>query len=312
MFLVAANNARRNAELLVNFELARVQATLSIDGDSGGSLSSAVIVGDVSETVTAVGVTSPVTAGTYTRIGIYNGHPIYVNNNSTMLLFFSAVEGEYLLAAALAEGDNYLSAGGATATGSFVHNGTTTGTAVLTAGAAGLWNGIKEVTAIMRQRPDGTYIPLDFASVAVPIERDRSELEFQDCTMPYLRYPSDAQLLARGSNSSIVQRRGTLFVYPHFTNQATYSIDSLLEAFAWLPDYDATTLANTTYEDFLMKFGADYLQWAIICELNFIFQTFVPRTEGAITAPEQAKNDALQRLIEWNAYMVDGNMTRSA
>lgn len=51
LFLNAANNARRDAELLHNFEYARITATLSIDSVNGASLLDAVIQGSADEAV---------------------------------------------------------------------------------------------------------------------------------------------------------------------------------------------------------------------------------------------------------------------
>lgn len=54
LFLSAANNAKNNALLLHNFSATRVRATLDIDGETGGALADAVIVGDDADLYTGV------------------------------------------------------------------------------------------------------------------------------------------------------------------------------------------------------------------------------------------------------------------
>ena len=182
-------------------------------------------------------------------------------------------------------------------------------------------HGIKEVVAVQRMRPDGTYIPLDFARADIPIERDRTELEFSDNLFPYLRYPSDAQIVARGTSSSVIQRGKTLYIYPFYANVAQAAFSIHLEAYGWLSPYtpdqliyleDGTTPDDSVdEEDFLLEYGAEFMQWDIICKLNYLFQTFVPRTEGNPGAPTAARDAAWENLLLWDSYQIDANTTRS-
>ncbi len=221
MFLIAANNVRRNAELLHDFEYARVTATLDIDGAAGGLLSAAVI------------------QGSFTR-----------------------------------------------------------------------WNGIKSITAVERGRSDGSYIPLDFTSYDSAVERERTELELSSDLWPSARYPSDAQYLARGSTSSIVQRNGALYIYP--AGPATNpDLSVLISGYAWLDDYVTADLSAITELDFMLEFGSRYMMWAIICELNHIFMRFVPRQEGVLAPPEKAREEAWRDLVMWDEYLVDPAATVS-
>ncbi len=223
LFLAAANEARKDAELLHNFEFSRIVAVLTIDGNNGGKLADAQIVG----------------------------------------------------------GND-------------------------------LWNGIKEITALRRLRPNGTYIPLDFTRADIPIERERTELEFSDNLWPTNRYPSDADLLARGTASSMIQRGRTLYIYPGFTETASdTSVDVTIEGFGWLKDYIVVDPDAPEPEDFIVDKGSSYLKWAIICDLNTTFQKFVPRQEGNLPPPEKQRDAAFQRLLLWDSYQVDSNITRS-
>lgn len=226
LFLVAANNARRNAELRHNFEYSRITALVDINGADGASLD--------------------------------NGANI----------------SSYL-------GDTY----------SFVK--------------------IKEIVAVMRRRPDGTYIPLDFARADIPIERDRTELEFSDNLFPYLRYPSDAQINARGSSSSIIQRGRSLYIYPVYIDQSPTTWRVLIEGYGWLNNYEDVGNVDDAPQDFFVEYGATYLQWAIVCELNMYFRQFVSRQEGNLSPPEKERDAAWHDLLIWDTYQIDSNTTRS-
>ena len=70
LFLFAANQVRRQAEMLHDFEFQRKVVTLSVNGVTGGSLSSAVIYG----TATAVDVKSVIDCGLFDSE--YNFRPV--------------------------------------------------------------------------------------------------------------------------------------------------------------------------------------------------------------------------------------------
>lgn len=314
LFLVALNNALRNAQLLHSFELSRVSATLAIDGATGGALADAVISGAVSEIFT---VTSTAAAGNYTRQGSFSGYPLYVlAGATTYFLFYNADAATYVISTILTTGA--LTTGWVPATdltqptGSYSTNvGGTTGTATVALASVATWAGLKEVVAIRRSNVDGTTVPLDFTRADIPIERDRTHRELNDYYDPRERYPSDADILNSGDNTSIIQRRGTLFIYPTPTVVSSDDLNVVLEAYAWLPTIDAVGTSAAADPNFLLTYGADWLQWSIIEELNYRFQTFVPRTEGNLGTPTDLKNEAWRNLLLWDSYMIDSNATRS-
>lgn len=335
LFLNAANNARRNLELKHNFEFSRLNAILEIDGLAGGALNTAFIEPSdgwinggynwpawslpqnaVVPQVVVSGTLTPSTAvGTYTQQGMLFGQPFYVfpiDASNDWALYYNPTVGSYVIAQTITNGaltDYWVNGtSGPTFAGTYTGNGASSGTATVANGSK--WNGIKEVVAVLRRRPDGTYIPLDFARADIPIELDRTELEFADNLFPYLRYPSDAQINARGTNSAIIQRGKVLYIYPRYTSGVSQTFQCQLEAFGWLPDYTAADYL-TENPDFIVEYGSDYLQWSIACELNYIYQTWVPRTEGNPGSPEAKLAAAELRLIDWDSYLVDSNTTRS-
>lgn len=312
LFLVAANNARKQGELLHNFEYCRVQATLDIDGTTGGALSSAVITGDTPavRSILVAGTLTPDVTGTYHAQGTLNGATLYMASqnwyqvyladptNSIWLLQDFRLNLTWDLITA-----NDPPVGVYTAV-SGVGIPTVTDTSM-----GSVFSGVREVVAVQRTNSDGTLSPLDFTRADIPIERDRYKIELSDNYDLEYRYPSDARFLSRGTDGSIIQRKQTLYIYP----VPATSVDSLhctLEGYGWLNDYTAANLTDVAATDFIVEHGFQWLQWAIICELNFFYKTFVPRQEGNLSPPEQARETAWHNLMTWDAYLVDSNSSR--
>lgn len=222
LFLVAANNARKNAEKLHNFEDCRCTATLAVAGVTGGALEDAEITPE----------------------------------------------------------DTF--------------------------------SGIKEILAISGLRSGTDFVPLDFTTPDISIERDRYELELSDNFWPVNRYPSDAQLLNRTGNAALVQRAGSLYFFPRVVASTDPPLTVYIEGYGWLNDYTDTDLVpSAATPDFLVENGFSYLQWAIIIELNYIFQTFVPRQEGNVGSPDKMLQEAWRDLMLWDDYKVISHSTRS-
>lgn len=60
---------------------------------------------------------------------------------------------------------------------------------------------------------------------------------------------------------------------------------------------------NEAYTDWFVDAAASYLQWAAICEVNMITNTFVPRQEGYNSPPEKMRDASLAALIEWDNFL---------
>ena len=76
--------------------------------------------------------------------------------------------------------------------------------------------------------------------------------------------------------------------------------DVLLDVVKWM---DAYTLDTDT--DWFTDHGSDYLMWAGIVEVNYLFQTFVPRQEGSLSSPEKHRDRTMQQLIALDSYRRD-------
>lgn len=313
LFLVAANNSRKNAELLHNFELSRCTAELDIDGVTGGRLADAVIGG--LDTAVVTGTLSPAATGTYSKTGYFNSKVLFVKTGATSyFLYYHATYAKYIIAATLSTGtiSNRWSNPVAGVDGSYTASGANTGVATVVLSASG-FNGIKEIVAISGLRNSVEFVPLDFTSTATSIERDRYELELSNEFWPSNRYPSDAQFLNRSGSASLVQRAGSIYHFPRVASTSDEPLHVYIEAYGWLNDYTDDMLADETgdAQDFLLEHGFRYLQWDVILELNTVFQTFVFRQEGNVGPPEKQKEKAWQELILWDSYMVDAHVTRS-
>lgn len=170
---------------------------------------------------------------------------------------------------------------------------------------------LKSIIGISRARSNGEFITVDFTNPGVALERDRYSSELQDGYDYSQRYLSDADVLRIRSDSTVIQRGNKLFVYPSFATDVTDNqVPLTVEGYGWLNDYGADDPVDGP-EDFIVQYGFDYLKWAIICDLNNIFQTFVPRQEGNLAPPEKDRDAAFQKLILFDSYQVDGAVTRS-
>lgn len=226
LFLVAANNARKNGEKLHTFEGTRCTALLDIDGVLGGRLSSAIL--------------SP--EGTFSRIKEVIGASVLRNN---------------------------------------------------------------------------IYVPIDFTRADIEKERERSAEELDWSFSPANRYPSDSQLAWNQGFTKVVQRGDALFLFPEKAQACEQSVpcDKItvkLECYGFLADYTDDDLVDDEEFDFFLANGDTYLQWACIHELNYIFQTFVPRQEGnVIPSPKDMRDEAWRDLLLWDTYQTDSHITRT-
>lgn len=79
---------------------------------------------------------------------------------------------------------------------------------------------------------------------------------------------------------------------------------------AWTSPDGATGTITVTpgvaeINDWILTDGFDVLQWATICEVNHLIQTFVPRQEGSLPPPTASRDDALMTLLDWDADLKD-------
>ena len=99
-------------------------------------------------------------------------------------------------------------------------------------------------------------------------------------------YSSDYQIFLRGTE---------FIIEPTPSENKEIHVDG----FIWLDDY--TDDADT---DFFTERGEEYMQWSAVVDLNHIFQAFIPQTEGNLSPPVRARNEALEALAKYDEYNV--------
>lgn len=112
-----------------------------------------------------------------------------------------------------------------------------------------------------------------------------------------IRYPDDASLR--------IVRDGPEEVYLHGDQiQVTPTIDTAfqmaIDGIAWMPEY-----TGDTDRDWMTTYGHEYLMWAACCELNYLTLTWTPNLDGNLGPPIRMKEQALERLVNWDAMQVE-------
>lgn len=116
------------------------------------------------------------------------------------------------------------------------------------------------------------------------------------------RYPTDQQVFSgQWACAYLILRGDNIYKYPDDGTGSALSVE--MELYGWLNDYtDDDLVEAAAVPDFLVEHGFEYLQWAVILELNYSFQTFVFRQEGNPGAPEKKLAAAWESLVNWDSY----------
>lgn len=318
LFLVAANNARRNAELRHNFEYCRVLANLDIVVPSGGSLGNASVsessgYGTFAGIREVVAVTRESSAGYQLPVD-FTRADMALERERTIIEQDSDCwpVNRYPSDADLLRRGGY---GGVVQRGSrlFIYpapNDSTNTVAVVLQGygwladytAANLQSNTLSIVGTLN--PDITspsYEDLGAAGDITGAEIYGKQVE----PGYYLVYFDSA-----GADGWYIKSVPPSADYWKLTT--TNSDDPTGN---YTPNGAATgtavisLIANPT-TDFFLLYGASYLQWEIIIELNYFFKSFVPRQEGNLASPEKQRDAAWNAFLEWDSYLVDSNVTK--
>lgn len=313
-FLVAANQVRRFAEQGNDFEFTRRLVNVSVDRESGGSLSSATEAGAGSGSVLATGVTSPTTAGTYVKQnGLVNGKPWYTKLGATAatsyVIFYTSVDTTWNLVVWADFPDFNINGGrfsrntGDTPVGSLVGSLGYTGTAAIT--AINDWRAVKSVIDVGVFDTDDNLRPVTWTTVSESLERQRKERRFQP------RYPTDAQVSGAISAASRVDFAGDniyLFPKPLETGAA---VPLGIECYTFRKDWTNDDLSASLDGDEWTNNGEQFLMWGTIVQLNHLFKEFVFRQEGNLPPPTELRNEGLASFIAWDAHKYEQNRRHS-
>jgi hypothetical protein len=90
-----------------------------------------------------------------------------------------------------------------------------------------------------------------------------------------------------------------LTLQPIGTDSVTIAIDGN----RWAVDYD-----DDEDTDYFLTRGFEFMQWQCIVELNHMLLKFVPRQEGSLAPPTQARDMAFENLLVADSYSVNGSI----
>lgn len=142
--------------------------------------------------------------------------------------------------------------------------------------------------------------PLEWTDGGENMERIRQEARH----FLFARYPTDDQFNFRfwGVTRPVFTGgpQGFVNIYPvqQLDTQPTITLGIL--AYTLTPDWTGETTAAVPYT----TLGAKWLTWALVCELNPLFKTFVPRQEGNLGEPSEKRDMAWQRFVDWDLLAV--------
>lgn len=111
------------------------------------------------------------------------------------------------------------------------------------------------------------------------------------------RYPGDPTDFETSQMYAIVNGR-YLTVQP-FSDTSVINI--AVDGNRWSNDY-----VHDDDSDFFLKRGFEFMQWQCIIELNHMLMKFIPRQEGSLAPPTQARDIAFENLLLADSYSVDG------
>jgi len=112
-----------------------------------------------------------------------------------------------------------------------------------------------------------------------------------------VRYPDDQYLRVLRIGPTEVFIDGTrVYIQPTQAITTTLIIDGV----KWMSDY-----TQDTDTDWMVTHGASYLQWASVCEVNYLTSTFTPNLDGNLSPPEKLREQALDMLVQWDSFQIE-------
>jgi hypothetical protein len=112
-----------------------------------------------------------------------------------------------------------------------------------------------------------------------------------------VRYPGDDDYRRLRTEPEELYIHGDkIYINPARSDTTEVTIDGV----AWMNEY--TTDADT---DWMTQAGAEYLQWAAVCEINYFTLKLVPGLDGNLAPPERARERALAELVTWDQFQVE-------
>jgi hypothetical protein len=86
-------------------------------------------------------------------------------------------------------------------------------------------------------------------------------------------------------------------------NPVSTQQDLIISGQVWMEPY-----TSQTDTDFLLQNGFEYMMWAVIVEMNHLLLKYVPRQEGTLSPPTNARDAAFNALVLWDSHSTAGNI----
>ena len=312
--LLALNQVRRQAELGHDFEFQRKLVTVSVDGVTGGSLENAVLYSDG---VTAVDVKTVIDIGTFDTSG--NLRPVEWTTVAESLVrqreeerFTSWRNPQFEEVSLTYPKRAYRYAVSGASIFRFPKNNVVT---PLTLGME-----VYAFTAdfgVQGGVPATVYIAGSDVATLVKLYTQVGFLNDYPLYMAIAMSAVEVVFWSGGSwyiiPSQFLGNTPGIYAYGHsvasvatrppdsgWTNLGTATGTVVLA-------YTEATSSGDGYTDEWTTYGAQYLQWGAICQLNHIFKSFVFRQEGNLPPPEKLRDDGLAAFISWDEARYENN-----
>jgi hypothetical protein len=149
--------------------------------------------------------------------------------------------------------------------------------------------------------PGGSFQPLKLTTQAA------HEIELASFTLSGLEPGSNGLIPPWWDSSGFVRRfvvvGRSAYLWPPIDQGTTHHYVTLTAVVA-PPLLELGQADDVTTNSFFLEHGSEWLTWALVCDLNFKYQVFVPRQEGMLPPPFQQRDELWQALVAFDETRV--------
>ncbi len=294
--LLALNQVKHEAELKHDFEFQRRLVTITVNGVTGGSLDAAVLASD--------GVT-PVAVKTVIEAGLFD-----TNNNLCPIEWTTVAEGMERQ-----RQDNRF--GTPRYTTDDWYAGQPAGGGRFTFSGSQIFRWPKDTTTNFTLGLEVYSFSSPFAAATATVSGATGTLAACNGVYSCVGTYNDKQLYLMtgttgfaiwwdGASKWIISAAGIIAKLGVFTYYDITSSTFAPPTTGWTGHGGTTGTIAIAFTDTAVtnewtNYATQFLQWGAICQLNYLFEKFVYRQEGSLTAPEKLRDAGLDAFIEWDA-----------
>jgi hypothetical protein len=299
MLLVELNAARRALELLNDFQAQKIVAYLTVAPDGTDIVEAEDRDGKVLTGVTGTAATDLLTKAAH---GMVTGDPFVITFSSGFTGLTTATK---YYAVVVSSSTFKVATTRANAEAGTVVDITGDGTgASVTRRAANL----KDWTTFYLVESTGDLSPVRHHTRKHQSTWATEQIEFRhfrqqgDMTVRYPSTIEEAKLLGLGKRTEVFLHGTKVELVPKSNSDIEIAVDGV----RWMDDY--TSDSDT---DWMIEAVPEYLKWAAVCALNYESLRFASGTDGNVSPPVKARDEAAQRLITWDAMRnLNGRMPK--